>query len=355
MNGEWIKMRGELLTHPRFLALYSALLHGDDPHGLIRYAVAEESLPYGVHPPDEAGPVAAALRSVTEAALRDVTLVTLLRVWCAVNAHSKVSGSDAVMAPMSLDDLDGVAGFGGFGQAMLASGWVRHGERNSLVFPNFCEFNEPRCLRGGPAKSGKERQREYRARKKAEAAAAARDETLRTVTNGDGRREEKRTINPPSPPPGGGGGEGITDPEKAAQVVVAEGRFMPSDRSDLHPAALRVAREYGRLVGSDHRQGHGVAAAVNLMAHGIAESVLLLAAQRYGEDCKRKDTPPGKRQGAGTFYGTGTWRLWLQAMPAEAPGGPAKAPPPLPPPPGPEEKAAALERLRKRKEGQCES
>lgn len=187
MAGDWIKMRGELLTHPRFLSLCSALIYRADPPGLLVYVCGADALDIGVMPPRTDSVTERALRIVTERALRDVTALTLLRVWCAVNSHCKVRGSDAVMKPMSLSDLDDVAGFEGFAEALKSVGWVRPGDDNSLLFPNFLEFNEPACLRRIP-KTNAERQRLFRKKHPSK----QRPKQRVTRSNESNAREEKR-------------------------------------------------------------------------------------------------------------------------------------------------------------------
>lgn len=189
MAGDWIRMRTELLTHPKYLSLCSRLIYDANPPGLLVYTCGADALEIGVMPPSNETVTVRALRCVTEPALRDVTLCALLRVWCAVNSHGKTAGTDAIMSPMDLMDLDNIAGFEGFGDAMLAVGWVSNGDGNSLVFPNFLEFNEPACLRHG-GKSNAERQRVFRLRHRGIEKAAA----PVTESNGSNDREEKRRV-----------------------------------------------------------------------------------------------------------------------------------------------------------------
>jgi hypothetical protein len=89
---------------------------------------------------------------------------------------------------MIVHDLDDIAGFSGFGQAMLESGWMIERGDNSLVFPNFLEFNEPACLRKRP-KSTAERQRAWRAR------TAEQNNSVTKVTKRNDREEKRRVDN----------------------------------------------------------------------------------------------------------------------------------------------------------------
>jgi hypothetical protein len=194
MAGDWIKMRGELATHPRLSAIYNQLVYGDDS-GFLIYVCGMDALDIGVVPARDDTVTERALRCVTERALRDVALSSLLRVWCAVNAHCKVDDTDAIMSPMTLSDLDDIAGFSGFGDAMQTAGWVLQQDDNSLRFHNFLEFNEPACLRHEPL-TGAERAKLWRERKKA--ALAAKNGGVTKVTKRNGR-EEKRRYTPKSP------------------------------------------------------------------------------------------------------------------------------------------------------------
>ena len=196
MSGDWIKMRGELWTHPKFIALSNALIYTEGLcEGMLAHACGEDVLAIGVMPPSNESVTTRALRMVTKRALRDVTMCALLRVWIAVNAHCKVVGDDAVCAPMGLGDLDEIAGFPGFGEALNTVGWVDQGsDDDSLIFKNFCEYNEPAILRRKPAKTGAERQAEFRARKRVTKGV--------TKSNESNAREEKRRSNTPISPKG---------------------------------------------------------------------------------------------------------------------------------------------------------
>jgi len=348
MAGDWIKYRAELRTHPRFLALHSALMRCEYA-GLPTFATTSEARERPVGPDEDVAD--AVLRFVTEEALRCVTLVTLLNVWSAVNAHCKVSGNDAVMNPMTVFDIDAVAGFIGFGGAMLSSGWAREASGNSLVFPNFLDWNEPVCVRRREPMSGAERVRRHRAKRAAEGD----NDPVTPVTkrNACNDREEKRREENTNPQTPLGICKQITDPKEAAALVLAEeGRWMPADWPHLDGPARRIEGEYRRLVKTPHRQGRAVAALVKILAHGVSEGLLMDAARRYGESLDRQDAAPVARQGAWTFFGEDGWRLWLQAPE------PAAAPPP-PPKPAPklsaEERKAVAELMRKDREGRSDA
>lgn len=216
MAGDWIKMRAELYTHPRFIALCSALIFNEQWPGMLVYTCGD-ALEIGVMPPSHRTVTERALRCVTERALCDVTMGALLRVWCSVNAHCKVRESDAVMSPMNLPDLDRIAGFSDFGAALESVGWVRVDDANTLIFPHFLEFNEPACLRHTPLTNA-ERQRNLRARRKGLSTTSTPPVTR--VTKSNGREEKRREDTIPSVP---NGTEGATAaPARAARPIRKE-------------------------------------------------------------------------------------------------------------------------------------
>lgn len=223
MAGDWIRMRLELWTHPKFLSLCEALIFDEERPGLLIYTCGAENLGIGCYPVSEDPVTTRALQCVTECALRDVTMVTLLRVWGAVNSHCKVVGTDAVCSPMALSTIDLISGVEGFGEALKSVGWVVEREDNTLVFPNFCEYNSPACVRPTP-KTNAQRQREFRERKKEK-----RDGVTRvTKVTRDERREDERRDEPPLPPLGCNGGGGIS-PSAGAEEKTPIPRTPPQD------------------------------------------------------------------------------------------------------------------------------
>ena len=167
MASLWIKMRSELWTHPKFIALSNMLVYSDEHIGMLEYTCGD-NLGLDVFPPSNKSVTERALRCVTKRALRDVTMCALLRVWCAVNAHGKVDGENAVCSPMNTSDLDEIAGFDGFGEALVGVGWVQiDDDRDSVIFLKFLEHNELASEREQP-KSNAERQRKWREKKHVE-------------------------------------------------------------------------------------------------------------------------------------------------------------------------------------------
>jgi hypothetical protein len=146
MAGDWIKMRPSLLTNPKV-------------NGIAR--ILEESRDVGrVLSSGFNGPM---FEIVSRNVMRYVTVSSLLVIWGAANEHTR----DGVFKNADLSDIDDMVGIPGFGLAMEAVGWLVYDENESSVcLPNFNEYNTVAASRSASAKSGAERQRAYRERKK---------------------------------------------------------------------------------------------------------------------------------------------------------------------------------------------
>lgn len=133
--------------------------------------------------------------------LCDVTVVTrvtvgsLLSVWASVNEASQENG---FVKGITLFEVDEMAGVPGFGDAMLAVGWVEETD-SGLIFPNFHEHNTVSKTRPGGgstgAKTAAQRTREWRERKAASLDGCDVTETMSrdvSVTSQCDGREEKR-------------------------------------------------------------------------------------------------------------------------------------------------------------------
>lgn len=140
MAGDWIKMRGALVNHPKVIAM-ARHLHDHRPF-------REWLTPGG------AGPMNGQIVSMH--ALRCVTTSLLMCCWSGAREHGKWDGDDLVLRHSTVGDLDEMAGAPGVGAAMEAVGWVL--DDGGLRLPNFKEFNVPM--------SNAERQAEHRQRKK---------------------------------------------------------------------------------------------------------------------------------------------------------------------------------------------
>lgn len=126
--------------------------------------------------------------------LCDVTVVTrvtvgsLLSVWAAANEAASKGGK---VRGVSFFEVDEMAGVPSFGKAMALVGWINELE-DGIEFVNFDEHNTIGKDRSSGAKTGAQRTKEYRDRKRAES-----DENVTrhgdvTVTSQRDHREEKR-------------------------------------------------------------------------------------------------------------------------------------------------------------------
>ena len=186
MASNWIKMRDDLWTHPKFIGLCNALIYGDNARsfGLAEFVFGEAEMMPSFPGSDETI-TEKLLHTVTKRSLQAVTMCSLLKVWQAVNAHSKVSETDAILEGMLKTDLDEIAGFSGFSDALEIVGWLESNDDSMLlIFKNFCEFNEPSVLRKKEPMSNAERQKKHRLKKALENSV--------TNSNESNAREEKR-------------------------------------------------------------------------------------------------------------------------------------------------------------------
>ena len=228
MANEWIKMRHELWSHPKFCRLVNHLTLDDASGGLLQYL-------FGTAHEHGNG---CALRSVTEPALRDVTLCGLLRVWCAVNAHCRPGGNtdDVIFPDTRLIELDRISGIRGFGNAMQLANWVGvDDERNCLLFKDFLRFNEPAYFRSGPLTNA-QRQKRHRDKERNEKHndnVTARNDQ---VTQSNDREEKRRGSNKPTPNPSLEGGELSSAKRKTRKERQEEDR---QRRTAIEEAKLR--------------------------------------------------------------------------------------------------------------------
>jgi hypothetical protein len=168
---DWIKMRPGMRSHAKVTAMTRCLL-----------ADAE----FCAHVFDTVSPVTS---RVTFDFVTRVTVASLLDVWGAINHVVK---SDNRVPFMRADDVDRIAGFPGFARAMQAVEWLGIEYDESLVFPNFGEFNTPESERKKP-KTQSERSREYRARQKtADAPSGDRHERHETSRGTEQSRTDKQ-------------------------------------------------------------------------------------------------------------------------------------------------------------------
>ncbi|WP_423459951.1 hypothetical protein [Ottowia sp. VDI28] len=168
MAEAWIRMRGSLLTNPRVIAMARLLLV--DPDFLEWYGndgVTQESS-----------------RGVT---MRHVTVVTrvtvgaLVPLWTMVN---ECAAHDGVLRDATLFEVDAMAGVPGFGKAMRDTGWLDELPDGGVRFPNFFEHNTVQESRSTGAKSGSQRSKEYRERKKEKGGDSPRSQSQNSSRDG---------------------------------------------------------------------------------------------------------------------------------------------------------------------------
>ncbi|WP_343735314.1 hypothetical protein [Acidovorax sp.] len=179
MAGDWIKMRVNLATHPKVLAIAEHLASCDEYQDWSTMAGFVPSL--GGTRADYERDFTASLR-VT----RYVTVCALLRFWGYANEHAR----DEFIATLRVSDVDEIVQVPGFGEALASVGWALFDdERRGLHLPGFNEFNTSGHERSASAKSNAERQRDYRARLKTQDSNAPSCNESDVTRN---RREEKR-------------------------------------------------------------------------------------------------------------------------------------------------------------------
>ena len=136
MAGDWIKMRSDLLTHPKIVRMMSALKA--DKFRVIG----------GLH-----------------------------AVWCLFDMHSE----DGQLDGYTPEVLDSYLGWVGFSDAMISIDWLEKGEGESLIAPRFEEHN---------GQSAKRRAQESSRKKEARKTSA--DDADKKRTREEKRREEKK-------------------------------------------------------------------------------------------------------------------------------------------------------------------
>lgn len=166
MAGDWIKMRASLCTHPKVLLIADIVAESTEIGR--RLSTGYNGSLDGI---------------VTSDVTRDITLASLLRVWCATNEHTV----DGVWHNSTLRTIDNAAGIPGFGEAMSLAGWAIYEESaQTVTLPNFLENNAP--AKNNARSTAAERQARYRDKKKV-SGDVTRDAS---VTSQSDAREEKR-------------------------------------------------------------------------------------------------------------------------------------------------------------------
>jgi hypothetical protein len=183
MAGDWVKMRGSLLTNPKVIRMAR---HLSENEFFREWWVR--------------GTRSSTKESVTELCdmhiVTRVTVASLLAVWSAANEC--IDGDD-ILRHAELYEIDEMAGAPGFGEAMALVGWAIEIEDVGVHLPNFKEHNKSGKER--VPKSGKERTQDWRSRKKAAEQAALEKNPVTKCDAGDAREEKRREEKKKTPLP----------------------------------------------------------------------------------------------------------------------------------------------------------
>ena len=185
---DWIRMRSSLPTNPRVVKMARVLLAEQRFMDWFRPGAEPVTRDVTRDERDEQRDISAVTR---------IVVGTLLTVWSMGN---EAAGRDGVIRHATSRDIDLTAGVPCFAKALEAVDWLEVLPNDAGVrFINFEEHNSPQKERSLTSKTGADRQREYRERKKREAEeSASRDaegDGQRDVTvtsHGDGREEKSR-------------------------------------------------------------------------------------------------------------------------------------------------------------------
>lgn len=222
MAGDWIKMRTNLLTDPKVLAM-TAYLAADRDFTAWWLAGTRLDVRHSV------------TEVVTTAALRLVTAGGLLLVWAAANEHT----DDGFFPGIDLDGLDDIAGIASFGAAMRSVGWASEDAgRFGVSLPNFSEYNTT-----GPRRplTNAQRQALHRAKKRAENSNEIRNgrneirngEVTESNENRNAREEKIREYKTPPYPPHGGACETPVSHPGEAPTLPGPGNETPDPAGNV--------------------------------------------------------------------------------------------------------------------------
>jgi hypothetical protein len=150
MAGDWIKMRANLGTNPKVIAMAN-FLNVNSAFRAWLVSGTRKNVPESV------------CEMVTFHALRFVTIGALLNVWSAANEHTDTGFFPGI----NLLGLSDIAGVDGFGAAMESVGWaIESTDPLGVSLPHFTEYNQPGKAR--VAMTNAERQARYRNEKRNE-------------------------------------------------------------------------------------------------------------------------------------------------------------------------------------------
>lgn len=179
MSGEWIRMRVNLVTHPKVMRAAEVLL--SDARYLEWAGMAAT--------PTHSEAEQKAARNAELRVTRCVCVTSLLRFWGYANEHAKGDHIEW----LTPENIDEIAGVPGIGDALATVGWLVAEPEGGLVLPDFGEHNTSAEVRKSNSAI---RQKAYRERKKMQAKLSDATRDVTSHAREEKRREEDK---PPSP------------------------------------------------------------------------------------------------------------------------------------------------------------
>ncbi len=177
MATDWIRMRTDLYRDPKVSVIADLLMEPRGPLGRYVNQMCQCDM------------------AVTRNVMRNVTVGALVSVWGVMRQRGKRNGDALQCSGVTALVLDDIADLPGFGDAMVACGWVVETD-DGIEFPNFFEEYNSDPHEAAKSKNA-QRQAAYRARKKAEEEEAERNVTRDvTVTPREEKRREEKNSSP---------------------------------------------------------------------------------------------------------------------------------------------------------------
>lgn len=155
---DWIRMRVDLYRDPKVCIMADCLM---DPDGDLAKSVERQTVETSTF----AGGMASAVRehrfNVTRNVTRNAVCGALVTVWGVCRHRGKRRNDDLLLSGAGTYTIDDIADLPGFGEAMVAVGWLVEME-DGIVFPRyFAEFNDELPGRKRPM-TGAERTAKWR-------------------------------------------------------------------------------------------------------------------------------------------------------------------------------------------------
>ena len=175
MAEDWIKMRTDLYRDPKVCLMADLLMAADGALAKYVNQMCQRHM------------------TVTRNVTRNVTVGALVSVWGVMRHRGKRRDADLVCSGVTVAVVDDIADLPGFGDAMVAAGWLVDTDEG-IEFPNF--FGDYNVAPGASEKGGSaERMRRFRERNKPKSdgeSDASRDVTV--THREEKRREEKKEV-----------------------------------------------------------------------------------------------------------------------------------------------------------------